>query len=74
MHNSQNTEAAKVPVDRWIKKWYIYTMEDCSVRKKNEIMPSAAPRMGLQIITLESRGARATGSKRKTHTSLTCGV
>ena len=37
----------------WIKKmWYIYTREYYSVIKKNEIMPSAATRMDLEVIIL----------------------
>ena len=39
--------------DEWIKKiWYTYTMEYESAIKKSEIMPFAAARMDLEIITL----------------------
>ena len=39
--------------EEWIKKmWYIYTMEHYSAIKKNEIMPSRATWMQLEIIIL----------------------
>ena len=39
--------------DEWIKKmWYIYTVECYSAIKKNEIMPSVATWMDLEIIIL----------------------
>ena len=39
--------------DEWIKKmWYVYTMEYYLAIKKNEIMPSAATWMELEIIIL----------------------
>ena len=44
--------------DEWIKMWYIYTMEYYSAIKKNEIMPSAATCMDLEIIILSEVSQR----------------
>ena len=41
------------PTDEWIKKmWYICTMEYYSAIKKNDIIPSTATWMNLEIIIL----------------------
>ena len=38
--------------DEWIKIWYIYTMENYSAIKKNEILPFTTPWMDLEGIML----------------------
>ena len=45
-------EQPKCPsTDAWIKTmWFIYTMKDYSVIKKNEIMPFTAPCFDLELI------------------------
>ena len=47
--------------DEWIKEmWYIYTMENYSAIKKNEIMPFAATWMDLEMIILSDVRQRKT--------------
>ena len=45
--------------DEWIKRWYIYTVEYYSAIK-NEIMPSVATWMDLEIIILGEVNQRRT--------------
>ena len=61
------------PTDEWIKKmWYVYTMEYYSAIKMNEIMPSAATWMQLEIIIPSEVSQK---EKDKYHMiSLTCGI
>ena len=60
-------------IDEWRKKmWYIYTMEYYSAIKKNEIMPSAATWMDIEIIMLSEVSQT---EKDKYHMlSLICGI
>ena len=52
--------------------WHIYIMEYYSAIKKNEIMPSAATWMGLEILILSEVNQT---EKDKYHTiSLICGI
>ena len=44
--------------DEWIKMWYVYTMQYCSVIKKNELMPFSATWMDLEIIILSEVSQR----------------
>jgi len=55
----------------WIKMWYIYTMGYYSAIKKNEVMPFAATRMDLEIVTL-SEGSQT--QEKYPMTSLLCGI
>ena len=58
--------------EEWIKKmWYIYTTEYHSVIK-NEIMPFAATRMALEIVTLSEVSQREKG--KYCMTPLICGI
>ena len=58
--------------DEWIKKmWYIYTMEYYSAIKKNEIMPSVATWMDLEIVILSEVSQT---EKDKYMISLICGI
>ena len=45
-------------IEKWIKMWYIYSVEYYSAIKKNEIMPSAATWVDLEIITLNEVSQR----------------
>ena len=59
--------------EEWIKKmWYIYTMEYYSAIKKNEMMPSAATWMDLEIIILSE--INQTESDRCCMILLICGI
>ena len=44
--------------DKWIKMWYIYTMEYYLAIKKNKIMSFAVMRMQREIITLSKTRKR----------------
>ena len=58
--------------EKWIKMWYIYTLEYYSVIKKNEIVPFAATWMDLEIVTLSEVSQT---EKDKYHMILlTCGI
>ena len=59
--------------EEWIKKmWYIYTMEYYSAIRKNDIMPSAATWMDLEIVILSEVSQT---QKDKYHMiSLICGM
>ena len=47
--------------DAWIKKmWHIYTMESHSSTKKNEIVPSAATWMDLEVTIVSAVSRRKT--------------
>ena len=47
--------------DEWIKKmWYVYTTEYYSAIKKNDIMPSAATWIDLEMIILSELRQRNT--------------
>ena len=49
--------------EEWIKKmWYIYTMEQYSAIKKNEIMPFAATWVDLKIIILSEDRQKKTNT------------
>ena len=52
--------------------WYIYTMENYSGIKKNEITPFAAPWMDLEIVTLSE--VRKTEKKKYHMASLICRI
>ena len=56
IYNSQNREQPKLPpTEARIKMWCIHTVEDRSVIKESEIMPSATTWMGLEVI-IQPRG------------------
>ena len=58
--------------DKWIKMWYVGTMEYYSAIKRNEIIPFAAIWMDLDIILLSEVSQT---EKDKYHMiSLTCGI
>ena len=60
------------PSKRFVKVWYIYTMEYYSAIEKNEIMPFAATWMYLEIIILSEVSQT---EKDKYHMiSLICGI
>ena len=54
MYNSQDLEAAQVPISWWVEKklWYIYTMEYYSALKQKELLPFATAWMDLERIML----------------------
>ena len=66
VYNSQDMGAAYKSVDRWMEKEdlvHIYTVEYYSAIKENEIMPSAATWMDLEIITLSEISQRKSNIK-----------
>ena len=70
---AQTCKQPKCPLtDEWIKIWYIYTMEYYSAIRKNEILPSAATWVDLQIIILSE--VSETEKDKYYMTSLICGI
>ena len=65
-------EATQVPINIWFKKVYTYTMEYSSAIKENEIMPSAATWMDLEILILSE--ASQTEKDKYHMVSLICGI
>lgn len=56
VHKSQDTGTTQVLTNRWLKEMQcICTRDYCSGIKKNEILPSAATRMNLEIIIPNER-------------------
>ena len=54
--NSQDVETPKgTSIDKWIKKWCIYTIKYDSAIKKNEVMPSETTWMDLEGIGLSEK-------------------
>ena len=74
IRNNQDIEATSVSIDRGMEKdvVHIYTMEYYSAIKKNGIMPFAATRMDLEIVTLSEVSLTDKGKYHRI--SLICGI
>ena len=52
VYNSQDMEPLCQSADKWVqKKWYMYTMEYCSVIKMNKILVFAETWVDVEILT-----------------------
>ena len=57
-------QSKRPSTDKWIKMWYIYTMENYSAIKKKEIMPFVAIWMDLEIIIVSEVSHKEKGKYR----------